>query len=270
MLGLALSGGGIRCVAHLGVLKVCQREGIEFDIIAGSSAGSLMAVLYALGIDLAALERWANRISWQEAIGWRFSRHGIGDAGRFRQFLRSLTGGVHLEDLPRRVLITATDIASGSLQVLDRGDAADAIYASCALPGIFPPLRKNGRVLVDGSFLAPLPVDLIRRHGARRCVGINCPDGRGYPARHVFDTVRRCIEVMMQQLSADCLKGADVLLSPPVGEYGIFDFRKINRCIAEGELTALAALPQLKRLCLRPELAHQDQAKGALCPEPAQ
>lgn len=248
MLGLALSGGGVKCAAHLGVLKVLRRQGINFDVIAGSSAGALMAVLYALGTDLDELERRANLFRWHAIIGWRISPHGPGDPKRFLRFLRSLTRGVHLEDLPRRVLVTATDIAQGTRHVFERGEAAEAIYASCALPGVFPPLQRDGRVLVDGSVLAPLPVDVLKDHGARRCIGVLFPGSGGCAPRHLLGTVRRCFDVMMHKLATDMLPNVDVLVRPAVGDCSILDFRQIQRCIAEGERAARSALPALTRL----------------------
>ena len=276
MWGLALSGGGVKCAAHLGVLKVLQRHGVEFDLIAGSSAGALVAVLYGLGTDLAELERRATQLRWQEIIGWRISRQGLGDPNRFLRLLRSLTRGVRLEDLPRRVLVTATDLRHGTPHIFERGEAAEAIYASCALPGLFPPLQRDGRVLVDGSVLSPLPVDLLKRHGARHCVGVLFDGLGGYEPRSLLASARRCFDVMLNKLAADVRTSADILVTPALGDCGSFDFRQIRVCIAEGERAAQAVLPALLRLregapavVITPGGAGQDMTEqGAASVEP--
>jgi len=255
VLGVAFGGGGVRCFAHLGVLKVLQQERVSFDVVAGSSAGALMAVLYGLGMEPAEIERLVCGLRWRQIIGWRPSRHGLGDPERFLRFLRALTREARLEALPRRVLVTATDITEGRVQVFDEGPAAEAVYASCALPGLFPPHRHEGRSLVDGAFLAPLPVDLLRRHGAQRCVGVYCPDRRSGPPRHVLGTTKRCLDVMMHHLAAQALAQADLLITPQVGECGTLDFKQMRRCIGAGEWAATAALPALRQLLSAPRPA---------------
>jgi NTE family protein len=230
------------------VLKVLRRHGVEFDIVAGSSAGALVAVLYALGDDLGDVERQSVLLRWHEIIGWRISRHGVGDPRRFLRFLRVVTRGASLEDLPRRVLISATDLTQGTRYVFESGEAAEAIYASCALPGLFPPLRRDGRVLVDGSLLSPLPVDLLKCHGAKLSVGVSFRGEANEEPRSLFGTIRRSFSVMMDKLETDILMEADMLIRPTVGGCSLLDLRQVQRCVAEGEMAAEAALPKLLQL----------------------
>lgn len=250
MLGVAFSGGGVRSLAHLGVLKVLQEQQMEFDLVAGSSAGALVAVLYGLGLDPVELERRATLLRWREVIGWGLGRHGLGNRDRFLRFLQEFLGGVRLEELRRRVLITATDLRGSALHVFEQGPATEAVYASCALPGLFPPLQQADRVLVDGSVLAPLPVAVLRQHGARRCVAVYCPEDRWAPPRHMLGTAMRCFDVMMHRLACDALPLADVVVTPAVGDCGTFDFNQVQRCVAAGERAARAALPSLRQLLL--------------------
>lgn len=234
----------------------------QFDIVAGSSAGALVAVLYALGDDLGDIELQAVLLRWQEIIGWRISRHEVGDPRRFLRFLRIVTRGALLENLRRRVLVVATDLRQGEPYVFESGEAAEAIYASCALPGLFPPLKRDGRILADGSFLSPLPLDVLQQHGATKRVGISFRGRADDELRSVVGTIRRSFSVMMDRIEADERTQADLLIQPAADGCGLLDLRQIQRCIAEGEMAAEAALPQLLQLTrgMDPPLAKSEVA----------
>lgn len=251
MLGLALCGGGAKCAAHLGALKVFQEHGIEFGVLAGTSAGALVAVLYALGAHCREMERLVHGIRWHRIMGWPLSRYGLNNGARFRQFLREITGGARLEQLQPRVAVMATDVTAGTACTLQEGDAAEAIYASCALPGFFVPLRRDGRLLVDGSILSPLPVAPLRANGARVCVGIDFRPARPPALNNLMAVAQRSVDLLLQKEAERSAAALDVLVTPAVGHYSLFDFRHMAEMMREGERAARAVLPALMQK-LRP------------------
>lgn len=251
MLGLALAGGGTKCAAHLGVLKVFRRHGIEFDIVAGASAGALVAVLYAMGKDLAEVEEALSTLRRGRVLGWTLGRHGLAHASRFQRFLRELTGGARLEGLSTRVLIPAADLLTGTLHLFVEGDAAEAIYASCALPGLLPPMPLRSELLVDGSAVAPLPVPLLKQHGAEVCVGVYFPPGRVTAPASAVHTALRSVNILLHQLATVAGSEADLLLTPHVDHVSFLDFQHMGECIRAGERAAEAALPALLQLAGR-------------------
>lgn len=248
MVGLALCGGGIKCAAHLGVLRVFQHHGIDFDIIAGSSAGALAGALYASGRSLDEIDRDLRQMHPRDVVRFTVGRHGLGDYRRFRRFLQTVIGQKRIEHLPRRLVITAVDLACGRTCLLEEGDLADAVYASCALPGVFQPLCRDGQVLMDGSLLEPLPVAALRQRGARVCVGVyfqRSPAARE-PASAV-EVIHRSFQVMMHEMARPSLDQADVLVQPDVGSCSIFDFSRLQDCLDAGIAAARQVLPLLQQ-----------------------
>jgi NTE family protein len=238
--GLALCGGGVKCGAHLGALQVLLRSGWEFDAVAGSSSGAIAGALYAMGLTPEQMERELTR-SRRRVFGLWPGLRGVGNSRRFRRWLADLSGGARLEELPRRLIITASDIAAGKPYYFTGGDLADALYASSALPGLFEPLELEGRVLADGCLLSPLPVEPLRQQGVSRVMGILFPDSPS-KIRHVVDVVTRSFHVMMGHLAEKATRELDVVIQPEVGRYPIHDIRNLSRCVTAGEEAARKAL----------------------------
>lgn len=257
--GLALCGGGVRCGAHLGVLRVLLEAGYDFPIIAGSSSGAVAGAMYALGMTPEQMER-ELQASPPRVFGLRPGLCGLGSSGRFHRWLRDLVGGVKLEELPRQLIVTATDIANARPYLFTQGDLAEALYASSALPGLFSPLAVGEALLADGGLLNPLPVEPLRDAGAERLVGVYFCDGP-YRVRHVVHVVARSFHTMMFQMAQRALAGLDLLIEPQVGHYSITDARNLSACVQAGEVAAQHALQQaqLQVQQQRQQVLHQLQ-----------
>ena len=174
-IGLTLSGGAARGFAHIGVLRTLAAHGIKPDIITGTSIGAVVAGCYAAG-HLDELEAWARSLTRRSVFGYLdFSLAGSGLIGGDRLFSRldQVFGDATFQELPVRVAAVATEIRTNHEIWLTRGRLADALRASSALPGIFPPVRIGGRWLMDGALVNPLPISAARAFGARLVIAVN-------------------------------------------------------------------------------------------------
>lgn len=166
-IGLCLSGGAIRGVAHVGVLRVLYNEFVPIDFIAGSSAGSIVAGLYSLYGYHASWEAFENTLKSRSIFQFK-KRKGseLFDSSYFRSWLKELFGDATFDDVKIPLEITALDIRSGKTVYISEGYLRDAIYASCAIPGAWKPAKIDDMILVDGSFGNDVPVDWLRQRGA--------------------------------------------------------------------------------------------------------
>ena len=174
-IGLALGGGAARGFAHIGVLRTLLAKGIKPDIIAGTSIGAVVGGCHAAGY-LDALEEWARTLTRRRVFGYLdFNLGGSGLIGgdRLAAKLEDELGDLTIQDLPVRMAAIATEIGTGHEIWLTRGRLVEAMSASYALPGIFPPVRIGGRWLMDGALVNPLPVSAARAFGARLVIAVN-------------------------------------------------------------------------------------------------
>ncbi|MGC9467645.1 MAG: patatin-like phospholipase family protein [Anaerolineae bacterium] len=196
-IGLALSGGGIRGLAHLGVLQVLEEQGLPIGAMAGTSMGGLIAGAYAAGVSLSDLRAFAVKTRILDLASPDRTWHGFFDHRKLRTLLIDLLGSESLtfEDLRVPVAVTATDIETGQLVILDAGPLIPALMATAALPIFFAPVRHQERWLVDGGIVNNLPVDVVRHLGADRVLGVTIA-----PSTH-FDLEPRPKETRTRGLS---------------------------------------------------------------------
>ena len=174
-IGLALGGGAARGFAHIGVIRTLVAKGFKPDIIAGTSIGAVVGGCYAAG-KLDEFEEWARSLTRRGVLGYldvSLGGSGLISGGRLAEQLTEAVGDVTIEDLPLRFAAIATEIGTGHEIWLTRGRLADALRASYALPGIFPPVQVGERWLVDGALVNPVPVSAARALGARLVIAVN-------------------------------------------------------------------------------------------------
>ncbi|NMA15107.1 MAG: patatin-like phospholipase family protein, partial [Clostridia bacterium] len=165
-IGVALGGGGIRGFAHLGVLKVLKKHGIPIHMVAGSSAGSIAASLAAVGADLDIVEQVLLSLNLKKLMNVSLHRTGFVDGNNLVETVRLLTKNKNIEDADIDLRIIATDLIKRETVEFDRGNIAEAVRASVAIPGIFTPIKKDGKILVDGCVLNHCPGDVVKNMGA--------------------------------------------------------------------------------------------------------
>lgn len=174
--GLALSTGGPRGAAHVGVLKVLEEHKIPIDIVVGTSIGALVGGAYAAGVPLARIEEeWLKTDLLRVAKSFlpTFPIRGWSSGSNVLRMLRGLLGGVRIEELPRKFAAVAADLVTGQEVVLQSGPLVEALRASSSIPGLFVPVERDGQVLVDGGLVNPLPVDVVRRLGAEVVIAVD-------------------------------------------------------------------------------------------------
>ena len=173
-LGLALGSGSARGWSHIGVIRVLERAGISPEIVCGTSIGSLVGAAYAAG-KLDSLEPWVKNLTWKTVVGLLDLKMGGGliEGGKLIEFLRRLLDDVGIEQLLKTFSCVATDLANGREIWLREGAAVDAVRASIAMPGLFTPVWRDGRLLVDGGLVNPVPVSLCRAMGADIVIAVD-------------------------------------------------------------------------------------------------
>ena len=173
-IGLALGSGSARGWSHIGVIRVLEQAGISPEIVCGTSIGSLVGAAYAAG-KLDRLEHWVKNLSWQAVVGLLDLKMGGGliEGGKLVHFLRKQLDDQHIEHLPKRFACVATDLANGREIWLREGRVVDAVRASIAMPGLFTPALNDGRLLVDGGLVNPVPVSLCRAMGADIVIAVD-------------------------------------------------------------------------------------------------
>jgi NTE family protein len=270
-IGLALSGGGARGLAHIGVLKVLEREGIPVDLLAGTSMGGVIAAGYAAGLDAAYLEQEALHLSrWRNLlplVDRSLPGLGLVSGERVRDYLASHVGEMTFDQLRVPLALVAVDLLSGKEVVLQSGVVADAVRATISLPGVFAPFPLDGRLLVDGGILNNLPADVVRRMGAEVVVAVNVsadaellpyevPEGNGRLALpevlHMMASLRRVVSIMVHQMADYRLAQAqpDLVLHPclDLDITLLGGFPRAGEIVAAGEAAAEEAVPRLRQM----------------------
>jgi len=172
-IGLALGGGGALGAAHVGVLRVLAEKHIRPDIVTGTSAGALVGAAYAAGIPIRTIEKIVRDASWS-TFGRLTAKPRLGllDTSALAATIDDLGGDPLIEDLPRRFGAVATDLRTRKAMLLTAGPLSEALRASIAVPGLFPPVRTGGHILVDGGIAANLPIEAARTMGADLVIAV--------------------------------------------------------------------------------------------------
>jgi NTE family protein len=283
--GLALSGGGARGLAHIGVLEVLEEAGVPVDVIAGTSMGSIVGGLYSAGYRTEQIRGMVSQVDWQDAFSSTPARDllsfsqkeesqrpmlEVGLDGSGVKLPSGLLSGYKLTVLLTRLTLpvagvedfdrlatpfraVATDLVSGEAVVLGRGSLGMAMRASMSLPGVFPPFELDGRLLIDGGVVQNLPVQTVKDMGAGLTVAVNVST----PLR-TRENLQNVLQVMDQTISLQMVlstqaqaKQADLLIEPDLEGFSNSDFEKAEELRLRGRRAALAALPQILALLER-------------------
>jgi NTE family protein len=247
VIGLALGGGAAKGFAHIGVIKMLEASGIHVDVVAGTSAGSVVGALYASGMDAFAMQQAAIALDETSIRDVRLFGGGLVQGQKLQDYVDAQVRRRPIERLQRPFAAVATELETGRRTVFTRGDTGQAVRASCSIPGVFEPALIGGHHYVDGGVVSPVPVDAARQLGADFVIAVDISarsDGR-MPG-DMLGIVGRSVVIMGQHLGAQELARADVVIRPHVNGIGATDFAQKDRAIMEGEKAALAALPQVR------------------------
>jgi len=246
-IGLALGGGAARGFAHIGVIQVLEENGIRPDLVVGTSAGSLVATLYASGKNGTALSQLADGMDETAFTDWSFPGRGLLRGEALARYVRDNTGGRMIEQMKLPLGIVATDLDNGQPILFQVGDAGMAVRASSAVPAVFQPVRIGAREYVDGGLVSPVPVRFARQMGAEIVIAVDisaAPEGNptGDPMRMLLQT----FAIMGRSINNFELREADVVLRPRLPGVGGADFAQRKRSILAGREAALAQIAELK------------------------
>ena len=246
-IGLALGGGAARGFAHIGVIQILEENGIKPDMVVGTSAGSLVAALYASGKSGAELGAMAASMDESAITDWSYPGRGLIRGEALARFVREHTGGRSIERMRIPLGIVATDLASGAAVLFQIGDPGVAVRASSAVPAVFQPVRIGTREYVDGGLVAPVPVRFARQMGAELIIAVDISEApEGNPTADSMQILLQTFAIMGRSINNFELREADVVLRPMLPGMSSADFAARKRVIQAGRTAAQTQLANLR------------------------
>lgn len=246
-LGLALSGGGTRGFAHIGVLKAFEEERIKFDCVAGASAGSLIGSMYCAGVTCEQMIEVAKKVSRKEILG-KFLINS--DSGNIERIANRLLTDKTFDELSTPFTAVAVNISNGQEVWLNRGPVARAVAASCAVPALFTPVLIDDMVLVDGGLLNNMPADVCRTMGADMVIAVdlNHHRGSGTKSRKLKDILIATWNITTKSTMYKGEMNSDVVIEPELLEFNKTSLQHIDEMVDEGYRAAKEKMSEIKEL----------------------
>jgi NTE family protein len=286
--GLALGGGGARGLAHIGVLKVLERENIPIDLITGTSMGAIIGGVYALRKDISAIEKIAEKyskisefnidLSFGEKetkdkpfflkrmsdflkkgyiLNLELRRQYINDGEGVKKVIKDLVGDKAFTDTKIPFTAVAADLVSGEKVIIRKGKLFDALLASASIPGMFPPVILDKKILVDGGIVDVVPIKVAQSLGANFVIAVSVSPTIKKRAEfsNAVEILFRSDSITSAELRKLQLSFADVIITPKVGRFHWSDFSKPEQCVREGEIAAQNVISEIKEKLKRAKLA---------------
>jgi len=252
--GLALGAGSARGLAHIGVLKVLVREQIPIDMVTGTSAGALIGGMFASGKTPDEIESVVRNLASKRYSLFAdpaLPRTGLIRGKKIREALKSIYGDLIFSDLKLPFACITTDINTGEAIKVDEGSVLDAVQASATLPVLMAAVKWNGRYLVDGAMINPIPVNILKNMGADFIIAVNVSsDGltksESAKAPSIFKVAMHTLHIATSQSLRPSLTGADVVIEPYLADVGHFEFQRLDECIRAGMKAAEDTIPEIK------------------------
>jgi NTE family protein len=263
-IGLALSGGAARGMAHVGVLRAFVEHGIPIDCIAGTSAGSIVGGAFAAGMSIDEIADLGRKLRWRHVGRITLSRLGVQTNARLERFMRARLPITKFEELPIPFAAVATDLKTGEAVVMkDRGDVPFAIRASCTIPGWYVPVPDpEGRQLVDGGLVAVIPAAVTRALGADIVISVdvNSAGASFLPgflssSGSLFGVLLQSMMLVQKSVSRQHCDLSDLVITPKIGHSRWDQVRRADELMEAGYEAGLESLPKVRALIdSRPEV----------------
>jgi len=244
--GLALAGGFARGIAHIGVLRILREAGVPIDVVSGTSVGALIGAGYCSGTSLEQMQAIAQGTKFSDFGRWTPSWLGLATNNRLEQFLARITPVQRFEDLQTPLAISATDINIGLPVYYYGGPIGPVLRASCAYPGLFVPVKFDGRMLVDGFLTALVPIEGAFLLGAELVIAVYLESATSEEPRTFTDVLSRSFTIIQKHADLEWRKQADVVIEPDVTPFAWDDFSKTSEMVRAGEEATLKALPAIR------------------------
>lgn len=295
--GLALSSGGAKGLAHIGVIQVLEENGIEVDVVAGCSMGAYIGAVWGFGCDGREMEKLGREVEGRLGV-WRLvdpvlpPREGFIRGRAVKRRLQRTIGDAHFSELPRPVRVVATNLYTLERVVFSAGEVASAVHASVAIPGVCAPVVMDGETYVDGGVADPLPVDVLQEMGIHRIIAVNtipttaymrcCLEREReqeeiYGRRHAFlkalnrqvnyfapgnvlDIMMRAVQGPQIRVAEEACRRADVVLRPLAMDGSWYEFDKPTKFIALGRRAAEERLEEIRALVNKPAVSYEPES----------
>lgn len=262
---LVLGGGGTRGIAHVGVLEELEKANIPIDVVIGCSAGSIAGALYADCLSTEHLKEvfLSLKTNYLLDLNLLFCRYGLCQGRTLRRFLENNLDAKTFEELRIPFYAVSSDLYSGELVPIGGGPIVPAIEASAAIPFVFTPISLHGRVLVDGGVIDPCPVRVAKHFGAEIIVAVelcNLLPPR-FPS-NLFGVASRSLEIVFLWQTEDCIRNADVVISPELGQSGCFDDSNHEAIYQAGRQAAIKMIPKIQELLAKRDLQRRLAVNG--------
>lgn len=257
-IGLALGSGAALGLAHIGVLEVLKKEGVPIDMIAGTSAGAAIGAVYARYGGVDQVKGQLLNLNWKRLaplVDLALLKSGFIGGRKVKEQLRAIIGDIEFGDLQIPLACVTTDIMTGEEVVITEGSVVEAVRASVSIPGIFTVAKRQGRYLVDGGLVNPVPVSVLKKMGADFIIAVNViPDpaarfkqsGKFKPPS-IISVIMQSFYIAAHSLVESCLEEADIIIEPQMAHIGAGEFHQAQECVSQGELAAQGAVPEIKR-----------------------
>lgn len=246
---LVLGGGGARGLAHIGILKVFEREEIKVDLVVGTSMGAVLGAGYSLGFPISKIEKRATTISWTDLFDPTIPKQGLIEGAKLQNVIRDVLEDKTFLDTAIPLAIVTTDIEKAEDVVYTSGPLVKIARASCSWPGIFNPIRIDGRLLVDGGIKNSVPVSTAKRLGADFIIA--CDVGfcvtKDKEITNILRLLLQSYQIMGEELNTYQSKQADIIIEPDLGDIDQAAFDKSPEIIQKGQEAAEKALPMLRK-----------------------
>ena len=253
-IGLAFGGGFARGIAHIGVLRALEKNNIPICAVAGVSSGAIMAAAVASGATSDDIEKIALSMKFRDVARWTLNLMGLAGSDRMITFLARLLKANRFEEMRIPLAIVATDLLTGRpVTYHGKGDVIVPIRASCSYPGLFLPIRYQGRLLVDGFVSMEVPAAPLLQMGADRVISIAIPNQEGSADYgNMFSVLSRCFQLMSARTENEWRRYSNVVIKPPVAHMAWDSFASAKNLIEAGEKAAMEAMPAIKRWLATP------------------
>lgn len=265
VIAIALGGGGAKGFAHIGVLKVLESHGIKPKIVTGTSAGSFVGSIYASGKSPYQMQQIAQQLKESDLRDLTLNSQGIILGQKLQDYINRNVANKSIEQFPVRFAAVATRLDNGQKAEFIKGNAGQAVRASCSIPNVFVPATIGKTKYVDGGLVSPIPVQTARDMGADIVIAVDIsarPTGSSQPM-NMWGLLDQTINIMGQQSINQELSQANVVIQPKVGHLGTLDLKSSNQAILEGEKAA-----QLKITSIQAAINNFKKSPAALKPAP--
>lgn len=251
-IGLVLSGGSARGLAHIGLIKVLEENGIRPTVIAANSMGGIIGAMYAKNLDIKTVEEYINDIHMTDFVklfDFSMTTAGIFKGEKFKKILQGYIGDIDFKELKIPLLVNATNIETGKEVILNKGNVIDAIRTTISLPGLFKPIKYENDTLVDGTLTNPLPLNLLKKYKLDMIICSNVLKGYETMNNNINGILKKSFIIMSEEIIRLRTKEYkyDFMIKPDVAKYDFYDFLKRKEIILEGEKSTKKMISKIKK-----------------------